>query len=208
MAEDKALFNKFGRTIDSGDIIFSEGDQGSEMYIIQDGKVRISKTIGESEHVLAVLGKGDFFGEMAIVNNVKRTANATAASEVNLLCFNRNGFTNMINKNAKIAINIIDKLCRRLQNMNMQIQHILKKNTRGIIELNIFYAFKEETGEEKNLNYEKLVESIALNLRMPKEKVEKIIKEIEKDGVVNITGKYLTLINKEKLSKLIEGNVF
>ncbi len=43
---------------------------------------------------------------------------------------------------------------------------------------------------------------------MPKEKVEKIIKEIEKDGVVNITGKYLTLINKEKLSKLIEGNVF
>jgi len=92
--------------------------------------------------------------------------------------------------------------------MNMQIQHILKKNTRGIIELNIFYAFKEETGDEKNLNYEKLVESIALNLRMPKEKVEKIIKEIEKDGVVNITGKYLTLINKEKLSKLIEGNVF
>ena len=208
MADNASLFNKFGRTIKSGDLIFAEGEQGDMMFIIQDGKVRISKIIEKREHVLAVLGKGDFFGEMAIINNVKRTATATAASQVNLLSFNRDGFINMINKNAKIAINIIDKLCRRIQNMNVQIQHILKKNAKGIIELNLFYAFKETSDEEKVLNYKKTLEYIALNLGVAQMQVEKYIKELEAKGIVKITGKYLDLINKEKLNKLVEGNAF
>ncbi len=208
MADDASLFDKFGRTIKPGDLIFSEGEQGDMMFIIQDGKVRISKIIEKREHVLAVLGKGDFFGEMAIINNVKRTATATAASQVNLLSFDRAGFTNMINKNAKIAINIIDKLCRRLQNMNIQIQHILKKNAKGIIELNLFYAFKETLNEEKILNYEKTLVNIALNLGITQMQVEKCINELEAKSIVKITGKYIALINKEKLNKLVEGNGF
>ena len=208
MADNASLFNKFGRTIKSGDLIFAEGEQGDMMFIIQDGKVRISKIIEKREHVLAVLGKGDFFGEMAIINNVKRTATATAASQVNLLSFNRDGFINMINKNAKIAINIIDKLCRRIQNMNVQSQHILKKNAKGIIELNLFYAFKESSDEEKVLNYKKTLEDIALNLGVAQMQVEKYIKELEAKGIVKITGKYLDLINKEKLNNLVEGNAF
>jgi CRP/FNR family transcriptional regulator, cyclic AMP receptor protein len=208
MANDTSLFNKFGRTIKPGEIVFKEGDSGNEMFIIQNGKVRISKVIGNREHVLAVLVKGDFFGEMAIVNNVKRTATATAASHVNLLCFNREGFINMINKNAKIAVNIIDKLCRRLQNMNMQIQHILKKNVKGIIELNLFYSFKELTGADKRLDYEPTVESIALNLGVPLQQVERNIKDLEIKEIIKITDKYINLMDGEKFIKIIEGNVF
>lgn len=208
MGNDASLFNKFGRTIKPGELIFKEGDSGNEMFIIQNGKVRISKVIGNIEHVLAVLGKGDFFGEMAIVNNVKRTATATAASQVSLLCFNREGFINMINKNAKIAVNIIDKLCRRLQNMNVQIQHILKKNVKGIIELNLFYSFKELTTSEKKLNYEKTLESIALNLSIPLKQVEKNIKDLETKGIIKIYDNYINLIDSDKFIKIIEGNVF
>ena len=58
---DTALFSKYGKTFDSGKVIFREDEEGDKMYIIQEGTVRISKTIGDSEYTLAVLEKGDFF---------------------------------------------------------------------------------------------------------------------------------------------------
>ena len=72
------LFEKYGMVVDTGKEIFLEGEVGDLMYIIQEGSVRISKLIDGKPHILAVLGKGDFFGEMAIVTRVKRTATATA----------------------------------------------------------------------------------------------------------------------------------
>ena len=60
MADDSSLYQKFGRTVDPGETIFEEGESGDQMFIIQNGKVRVSKKIGGREHILAVLGKGDF----------------------------------------------------------------------------------------------------------------------------------------------------
>ena len=152
MADDTNLYQKFGHNVKPAQIIFSEGDSGDQMFVIQEGKVRVSKKIGGREHILAVLGKSDFFGEMAIVTNVKRTATITAIDEVKLLCFNREGFISMINKNPKIALNIIDKLCRRLQNNNLQIQHLVKRNGRALVALNLYYSFKGEDKANALLN--------------------------------------------------------
>lgn len=201
MATDTALFNKFGNTIPPGAIIFKEGDEGEKMYIIQKGKVRVSKTINNTEHTLAILDKGDFFGETALVTKSARTATITAVTEVELLAFDRNDFTGMIEKNAKIALNIIDKLCRRLQSANLQILHFVKKNEKGLIALNLLYRFKEEGMEEARLSCQQMVNEIALALELPPENVKKTLGDFEKSHFIEMSGDELILKDKHKLEK-------
>ena len=200
---DNTLFTKYGQVYDSGKIIFKENDKGDQMYIIQEGSVKISKNIAGKDHVLAILNKGNFFGEMAIVNQVSRTATATAVGTVRLLAFDREGFIGMIEKNAKIALNVIDKLCRRLQQANMQIHHLVNKDEDGLIALNLYYTFAENT--TNNILPEiKTGRDIALNLELPQESVLAYFAKLEKSGVLKIENNNLILNNKEELYNLAE----
>src|SRR5512147_2106713 len=94
------LLQRFTKSYSPGSVIFREGEEGEEMYIIQKGKVRVSKDFSGKPHVVSILEKGDFFGEMAIVDRIRRTATVTAIDSVELLAFDREGLVNMITKNA------------------------------------------------------------------------------------------------------------
>jgi CRP-like cAMP-binding protein len=205
MAEDTKLYQRFGRSVSPGEVVFSEGDSGDQMFIIQEGRVKISKSIGGREHVLSTMGKGDFFGEMAIVNNVSRTATVTALTNVHLLAFNREGFLSMINKNAKIALNIIDKLCRRLQNMNVQIQQLVKRDSRGLIASSLNYAFQGAEAQGGSLYLDRATQEIAYNLQLPMDTVRGEIEQFATQGVVSINGNQITLSDAAKLEKLSAG---
>ena len=206
--EDTKLFDKYGIYIESGKVLFKENEIGDKMYIIQEGNIRISKNIGGKEHILAVLAKGDFFGEMAIVNRVTRSATATAATRVKLLAFNREGFIGMIEKNARIALNVIDKLCRRLQQTNLQIQHLVKKNTKGLIALNLYYAFVENGMEKAKLEYHKISREMSLNLEIPQESILSYMDNLKRQEIIHIDGNIITLANRDKLTAMTENTTY
>ncbi len=203
MAET-SLFGKYGAVVDSGKVIFRENEEGDQMYIIQEGNVRISKLIEGKEHILAVLGKGDFFGEMAIVNRVKRTATATAVGTVQVLAFNREGFLGMIEKNARIALNIIDKLCRRLQQADNQIQHLVKKSGKGLMALNLYYTFAENGFEKGSLDPVKVMREMSLSLETPYETVSAFFEELKKNSIIEVAGDRMVLKNRDWLATLGE----
>jgi CRP/FNR family transcriptional regulator, cyclic AMP receptor protein len=207
MAENP-LFEKYGQTFDAGKVIFREGDPGEHMYIIQSGMVRISKNVGGREHELAVLEKGDFFGEMAIVSRIARTATATAVNATQLLAFDRQGFMGMIEKNAKIALNIIDKLSRRLQNANSQIQMMYQRNQRSLIALNLFSRFGERKPDEQYLPLDRTIDQISLNLETPPQLVQKHLNELAAAQVVSVKGNAIWLLDKNELNQLanVGGN--
>lgn len=74
MKKEDHLFWKFGQEFRQGTILFREGDAGQEMYIIQKGRVQVRKRVGQSQKVLAELGEGEFFGEMALLLGANRSA--------------------------------------------------------------------------------------------------------------------------------------
>ena len=201
---DKPLFDRFGRIVQSGRIIFREGEIGEHLFIIQDGKVRISKNIGGKEHILAIMQKGDFFGEMAIVSKIRRTASAMAVGNVKLLALNRAGFQRMIEQNSKIAINIIDKLCKRLQHTNLQIQYLVKGNVESLVALNLYYSFSEQEGEEPVIAYDRTVEEISLNLEIPANKVSAEIENFKRMQVIDVRTNSIVLLDREKLTAYAE----
>ena len=202
--EQNPLFEKYGQTIDAGKVIFNEGDVGDHMYIIQAGRVRISKMIDGREHELAVLEKGDFFGEMAIVSRIARTATATAVNATQLLAFDRQGFMGMIEKNAKIALNVIDKLCRRLQNANSQIQMMFQRNQRSLIALSLYSRFGDRPENEQHLPLDKTVEQMSLNLETPAKLISSYLDDFVSAGIVSVKGNAIWLEDKQKLNLLAE----
>lgn len=124
MADDQ-LFQRFGKEFPRGTVLCREGDPGKEMFVLQAGKVTISKQVGEIEKVLTTLGPGEFFGEMSILNNKPRSATATCAEDSKILVIDAKTFEAMIRGNAEIAIRMIKKLADRLQETNEQIETLL-----------------------------------------------------------------------------------
>jgi CRP/FNR family transcriptional regulator, cyclic AMP receptor protein len=122
---DEQLFQRFGKEFPRGAVLCREGDPGKEMFVIQAGRVTISKRVGDIEKVLTTLGPGEFFGEMSILNNKPRSATATCAAASKVLVIDAKTFEAMIRGNAEIAIRMIKKLADRLQETNEQIENLL-----------------------------------------------------------------------------------
>jgi CRP/FNR family cyclic AMP-dependent transcriptional regulator len=108
-----------------GEIIFSEGDIGTEMYIVQSGTVELLKAIGGETRVLATLEKGDFFGEMSVLEDIPRTASAQAKTDVELVRINGATFDAMLKSNTEIAIRMMRKLSRRLREVTAMLEEAL-----------------------------------------------------------------------------------
>jgi CRP/FNR family transcriptional regulator, cyclic AMP receptor protein len=201
---DESL-QRFSRKYLPGAVICHEGEEGVEMYIIQKGKVRVSKRFAGKTHVMSVLEKGDFFGEMAIVNRIQRTATVTAIDDVELLVFDREGLENMIVRNARIGLSIIDKLCRRLQTANLKIQHLVRKDAHGLIALHLRYHFQEMPNGRMTTPFEKCLEEVSLSLELPMEEVRGVLQELERDGVLALEAGSLRLVDQERLLRLTES---
>ena len=149
MGADDKLFEKFGKSFPAGTVLFLDGSAGQEMYIIQTGKVKISKKIGNLEKTLALLPTGEFFGEMSILNNRPRSATATVIEDANLLVIDPKTFETMIRNNAEIAIRIIKKLANRLQEADHQIESLLLKNHNQRV-VHILVRWAEARGKPEN----------------------------------------------------------
>src|SRR5438309_12089910 len=128
MAGEDALFQRFGKEFKKGDVLFREGEPGKEMYVIQAGKVNITKKVRDTEKILATLGAGEFLGEMAILNNKPRSAGAVMAEDGKLLVIDPKTFEAMIRGNVEIAVRLIKKLSDRLQEADDQIENLLLKD--------------------------------------------------------------------------------
>jgi CRP-like cAMP-binding protein len=109
-------FTDYIARVPAGQAVFEEGEVGTEMYVIQSGTVEIYKRSRRGEEkLLATLEKGDFFGEMSILEDVARTASARAKTECELVRINQSTFDEMLRHNAEIAVRMLRKLSRRLR---------------------------------------------------------------------------------------------
>ena len=109
----------------AGDIIFAQGDLGTDMFIIQEGEVDIIKHIANESHHLSHLERGDFFGEMALLENAPRTADAIAKTDVKVLVINGSRFDEMLRRNPEIAVRIIRKYSKRLREANSLLERLV-----------------------------------------------------------------------------------
>ena len=112
-----------------GTTLFSAGDAGDAMYLIESGRVRISVTDADKRQiVLAELAQGDFFGEMAIIDGKNRSADATILEDARLAVLSRENFLRFVNNNPTVALEMLSATFSRLRNTDKMLQQRVSRN--------------------------------------------------------------------------------
>jgi CRP/FNR family transcriptional regulator, cyclic AMP receptor protein len=144
------LFARFGREFAAGDILFREGDPGDQMFVIQSGAIRITKSVAGEDREIAVLGSGEFLGELAILNSKPRSATATVVEPTRCLVIEAKTLETMVARNAEIAMRLIKKLAKRLDSADALIELLMHRDPKARIMLALARhadAFGEPTEE-------------------------------------------------------------
>jgi CRP-like cAMP-binding protein len=120
----------------SGEIIFYQGDPGIGLYIIREGEVMISRESDEGDKItLAVFQKGDFFGELALIDNDKRSASASAQCDSRLSVIFKPDLDEFIEKYPKKGIKILEGIAEitamRLRSLNEDYYNLRKEKNKG-----------------------------------------------------------------------------
>jgi len=104
---------------DVGDVIFEEGSTGRELFVVLDGRIDIVKKSGASKTVIVTLSKGEFFGEMAVIDGSARSATAvSAAPNTRVMRINHARFVYLVSQQPAFALMVMDALSKRLRASN------------------------------------------------------------------------------------------
>ncbi|MDQ3148241.1 MAG: cyclic nucleotide-binding domain-containing protein [Actinomycetota bacterium] len=104
-----------------GDYLVREGDAGTDMFIIESGAVEISKHIAGRQMVLGVLKRGDFFGEMSLLESLPREADARAVGETRLVVLSQGGLLLRLRRDPTFCLEMLHRLSGRLRDYNTRL---------------------------------------------------------------------------------------
>ena len=121
----------FNRLYPKNTMIFAESMPGKELYIIQRGSVKISKLVGGTEVLLAILKVGDIFGEMSLIENKPRSASAVAYDDATLMAVNKDNFARMVSSQPQIIARLTQLLSERLWFIYKQLANTLQTDPLG-----------------------------------------------------------------------------
>lgn len=206
MAESDQLFARFGKTCEPGEVLFREGEQGELMYVLQSGSVRITKSVKGEEKTLAILGPGEFFGEMAILNAKPRTATAVVEEAAQVLVLGSRTFEQMVVSNAEIAVRLIKKLSRRLDSANELIEVLMHRDPKARVILGLsreaqFLGQKRDDGSVLvPMNVHELAEQVGLQ---PSE-TDEVMKRLGRLGIAQVEDEGIAVTDIARLEEFYE----
>ena len=192
--------------LSAGDVVFREGEPGETMFVIRKGKVRISKQVRGGEKTFAVLGSGEFFGEMAILTGQPRSATATAIEDVMLLEVDARRFETMVTTQAEIAVRIIQKLARRLEDADALIAILTKRDpkTRVILGLMREADLRGFPGAEgDSVVVERDLGELAEELGVKRAELDETVGRLIRVGIIRPLSEGLELSSRERLNEFL-----
>jgi len=204
MSEDK-LFDRVGRVFPSGEILFRDGDAAETMYVLRSGRVRVFKEVNGREKTLAFIEAGDFFGEMALLNNKPRTASAECVEETAVLVIDAKMFEAMLRGNAEIAVRMIQRLAKRLDEANGLVGVLMQKDPKARVILGLERAAEGgivlEDGTVRVLTDE---DQLALEVGVAPEDVRGVLQRMARLGIVEVEDTGFRIPNVMRLHEFLE----
>ncbi len=142
---------ELGRLYSDGEIIFREGEKGDVMYVIQSGKVRISKNYSSGDITMVTLQSGDIFGEMALFDKLPRSASATAEGDTRVLSIDKKKLFSTIWKDPTVVLKVIETMSGTIRRLSKDFAELKKKKLNilcGTLDLEETCSFILEEAKE------------------------------------------------------------
>ena len=189
-------------------MIILEEEYGDKIFIVKEGTVKITRVNDEGKEViLALLGVGDFFGEMAILDGKSRSANALAQEKCECVTINREDFLDLLRNNYQICMNLLEEMAVRLRKSDQQIEALSLSDAEhriGVSLLNLVEdmgIIRKGVVTISNLPYQQDIANMAGTSR---ETVSRVLKMFEDRMLITKTGHTLK-ITDYKFFKRIFG---
>lgn len=195
-----SAFERFAKKYAPGQVVISEFEPGDTFYLIQRGSVQLMKYVNGTEKNLDILKPGEFFGEMAILDNSPRSATCMAKTSVKCLEFSKENFESIVTGNAALALNLLKLFCKRIYDQRRRFKILAIKDLQARI-ADVFILLDEmnppnnpnERSRKFYVNTGDIAHWAGLSFEITREEINRLVEkrkiEVYNDSIVvaNIT---------------------
>lgn len=195
------------RLVTKGNVIFYEDDPGTSAYVIVSGQVKITHGAEDGrEHIIGMLGEGDLFGEMSLIDGRPRSASAVSVDNVRILMIQRDEFLALLNANAAMTLKLLQALSLRLRAAGRNMSALAFLSAPGRI-AKLLLDFGRELGEPtpEGLSFRCALSRMELAslAGTSRETVTRTLMEYQDRGFIAVDKNQITLRNEAKLEAMV-----
>ncbi len=184
LAEIAAAATK--RKVTRGTVIVRAGDTTDSLYILINGRARVMNSDEEGrEVILSILGPGDFFGEMGLIDGSPRSADVVAAESCEMLVISKADFRRCLQENFEVAFNIMKRLVERLREADRKIESLALMDVYGRV-AKLLLEVSEVQGGRRVIPQRLTKQDIAKMIGASREMVSRVMKDLEASGYIHV----------------------
>jgi len=187
---EKQLIEKHGKVYEPGTVLFREGEVGKRIYVINEGRIKLTKRVHQTESLIEVLGPGEFCGELALVTEAPHPVTAVVLEAAKLLIVDAKQFETMVRSNAEIALRMMRKLAGRLTEAQFRIVNFQFRRPMGRLLHQLKWEVAVSEDDAPPLVPDDLSEVLGLTRTEVKTMIDKAVSEglikVAKDGTFSI----------------------
>ncbi|MEE9914088.1 MAG: YihY family inner membrane protein [Deltaproteobacteria bacterium] len=194
---DERLFLRFGRAYTQNSVIFAEGDAGREMFYVLSGRVGLERTAGSTTKTLAEMGPGQYFGEMAALIEVRRTATARALEDSRLAVIDDAIFRNLVGESRGVALTMLQEFSTRLKNSNAALEEFASLWTRLVIIMHVL--------DQPRASLEEHIARLSGLARKDPLEIREMIHRLTDQGILKIREDSILEVARDKIWSMLDS---
>lgn len=180
----------------AGEVLFQKGDDGNALFGIRRGQIRIETGASDGSRLtLNFQGAGDMFGEIAVLDGQRRTADAVASEPTELFVLRREDFMSYLEREPKVAIRLIELLCQRIRTASERMEESMLQPL-PVRMARRLCALAEDYGSEVHISQEQL----GIYVGAARESVNRQLQHWRRNGILELKRGRIELLNLEKLA--------
>lgn len=191
--------------LERGDLLFAEGDEGDRLYVVVDGKVKLTRSAADGrENLLAVVGPGEMFGELSLFDPRPRTASAVAITDTVLAELCNDKLRQWLQGRPQVAEKLLQALAQRVRRSNDILADLVFTDVPGRVAkalLDLADRFGEETHEGLHVNHDLTQEELAQLVGASRETVNKALADFASRGWLQIEARAVIVYEVERLRR-------
>jgi CRP/FNR family transcriptional regulator, cyclic AMP receptor protein len=187
------------------DVVLMEEEVGTALFVIVKGKVKVARTSTDGrEVILTILSDSDFFGEMAILDGLTRSATVVATEESELFLIQRNDFLNLLREYPEVSIALLQELTKRLRAADMKIKALSLKDAEGKV-ATVILQLADDIGKIKHgmveIDHLPLQQDLANMAGTSRETISRTLHSFTKKKIIELDGSKLRILDYEKFKE-------
>lgn len=203
------FFERFAKTYVPGQVIISEHEPGDTFYLIQSGSVQLMKSVNGTQKNLDILKAGEFFGEMAILDNSPRSATCMAKDNVKCLEFSKENFESLVTSNPQIGLGLLKLFSKRIYDQKRRFKILCIQDLQIRI-MDVFLLFEEMypcvNPNEKSRKYNVTVADVAHWAGLTSEVAHTEINKLAERRKIEIYDKQIVVSNIADFKRLVDAH--